>query len=67
MARRREELYSHIPFDQNVPKYVLTKVRMTDVQYKASVDKADRMSFQIQQHLANPYMAQNLTLSTINN
>ena len=47
MARRREDLFSHIPFDQNVPKHVLTKVRMSDKQYKASVEKADRISFQI--------------------
>ena len=47
MARRRAEFFSRIPFDPNVPKDVLTKVTKADSRYNASVDKADRMSFQI--------------------
>ena len=47
MARRRAEFLSHIRFDQNIPTYIPTKVAMTDRQYKAPKENADRMSFHI--------------------
>ena len=67
MAPRRAEFLLHIQFDQNLPKFVLKKVAMSDSQYKAPGENAYRMSVEIPQYLANLYMTQNSTLFSVDN
>ena len=67
MAPRRAEFLLHIRFDQNLPKFVLTKVAMPVSQYKAPKENAHRMSVEISQYLANLYMTQNSSLFSVDN
>ena len=67
MAPRRAEFLLHIRFDQNLPKFVLKKVAMSDSEYKAPKENAHRMSVEISQYLANLYMTQNFTLFSVDN